>query len=112
MRKFCHLDALDVPRRRRSKAPLVVLFVLVLLATPPLFELAKVNLAHWGLFGLPARVDTPLLDAISKQWESSHSEFRDWLAPQLVGWRWNPKFVLPIAFFWAAVAAFMLRRGV
>jgi hypothetical protein len=112
MRKFCHLDALDAPRRKRSKAPLVILFILVMVATPPLYEAARFHLAEWGLFGLARPVSTPLLDAISKQWEFSHSEVRDWIAPWMVNRRWNPAFVLPIAFFWTGVAAFMLRRGV
>ena len=51
MRKFTHLDALDHTRRRRSKAPLVLLFVLILVATPPMFEVGKMNLARFGLFG-------------------------------------------------------------
>jgi hypothetical protein len=108
MRKFTHLDSLDQPRKRRSKAPLVVLFVLILIAAPPLYEVARINLAR---FGLTPPVATPLLDAMSRQWEYSHGEFRDWVTPMLVNRRWNPQFVLPIAFLWAGVAAFMLRRG-
>jgi hypothetical protein len=111
MRKYTHLDALDHPRRRRSKAPLILLLLLVFIATPPLFELTKLNLARCGLFGLSGAVDTPLLDFFAKQWETNHGEIRDWATPLLVNRRWNPQLVLPIAFFWTAVAAFMLRRG-
>jgi hypothetical protein len=112
MRKFTHLDALDQPRQHPSKLfPLVVLSLLILIATPPLFELAKVELSHYGLFGLTPRVETPILDALAKQWEYSHGEFRDWVTPLLADRRWSPKFVMPIAFLWAGVAAFMLRRG-
>ena len=111
MRKFTQLDSLDHPRRKRSKAPLVVLFVLILVATPPLFEVGKLNLARWGLFGLPPSVETPILNTLSAQWETSHSEFRDWITPLMANRRWNPQFVLPIAFIWTAVAAMMLRRG-
>jgi hypothetical protein len=111
MRKFTHLDTLDRPRRRASKAPLVLLFVLILVAAPPMFEVAKLNLARWGLFGITTPVATPVLDAVSAQWEYSHGELRDWVTPLLVNRRWNPRLVLPIAFLWAGVAAFMLRRG-
>ena len=111
MRKFAHIDALDHPRRRRSKAPLVLLFVLILIATPPLYEVGKMNLARFGLFGFAGRVDTPLLDFVSAQWEYSHSELRDWSTPLLVYRRWNPKMVIPFALFWAAAAAMMLRRS-
>jgi hypothetical protein len=111
MRKFTHLDTLDHPARRPSKAPLVMLFVLIIIATPPMFEVAKINLARWGVFGLTSPVETPLLDALSARWEYSHGELRDWVTPLMVYRRWNPKLVLPIAFFWAGVAAFMLRRG-
>jgi hypothetical protein len=112
MRKFTHLDDLDQPRRQPSKVfPLAVLFVLTLVATPPLFEVAKIHASRHGLFGLTPPVATPLLDALSAQWEYSHGEFRDWLTPLLVNRRWSPKFVLPIAFFWTGVAALMLRRG-
>jgi hypothetical protein len=112
MRKFTHLDSLDKPRRRASKAPLVVLFALILVASPPLFEVAKLNLARHGLLGLSTPVETPLLDVLSAQWQYSHSELRDWVTPLLVNrMRWSPNLVLPVAFFWAGVAAFMLRRG-
>jgi hypothetical protein len=111
MRKFTHIDALDHPRRRRSKAPLVLLFALILVVTPPMFEVGKMNLARWGLFGLTTPVDTPLLDFLGAQWEYSHSELRDWSTPLLVNRRWNPRMVIPFAFFWTALAALMLRRG-
>jgi hypothetical protein len=111
MRKFTHLDDLDHPRRKPSKAPKVILFLLIIIATPPMFEVAKLNLARWGLFGLTTPVDTPLLNALSAQWEYSHGELRDWVTPLMVNRRWNPKLVLPFAFLWAGVAAFMLRRG-
>src|SRR4051812_26382663 len=108
MRKFTHLDSLDVTRRPRSRAPLVLLFALMLVATPPAFELAKLNLARFGLFGLSSTVETPILDTLSKHWESGGSEFRDWVTPMLVNRRWNPKLVLPVAFVWTGVAVFML----
>jgi hypothetical protein len=111
MRKFTQLDALDQPRRRPSRAPLVLLFLVIVIATPPIFEVAKINLARLGLFGLTAPVDTPLLNALSAQWEYSHGEVRDWLTPLMVGRKWTPQLVLPVAFLWAGVAAFMLRRG-
>jgi hypothetical protein len=112
MRKFSHLDVLDRPKRRRSKAPLVVLVLLLLVASPPLYELARLNLAKYGLFGLTGYVDTPLLDTLSKYWETSHGEIRDWIAPLMVNRKWNPRLVLPIAFLWTAWGAFMLRRGI
>jgi hypothetical protein len=111
MRKFTNLDTLDRPRRRSSKAPLVVLVLLLLIATPPLYELARLNLANYGLFGLSGAVDTPLLDTLSKFWETSHGEVRDWIAPMMVNRKWNPGLVLPIAFLGTAAGAFMLRRG-
>jgi hypothetical protein len=111
MQKFTHLDSLDQPRKKKSKAPLVVLFVLALVATPPLFEVGKMNLARWGLFGLTSRVETPILDTIGKHWHENDRELREWITPFLVNRRWNPQFVLPIAFFWTIVAAMMLRRG-
>ena len=111
MRKFTHLDSLDRPRRQKSKAPLVILFVLILIATPPMFEVGKMNLARWGLFGLTAPVDTPLLDYLSARWEYSHGELRDWSTPLLASRKWNPKMVVPFALMWAGFAALMLRRG-
>ena len=111
MRKFSHLDVLDPTRPRRSRAPLIFLVALILVATPPLFELARLNAARFGLFGLTMPVETPILDAASAQWEYSHSECRDWIAPWLVNRRWNPNLVLPIAFVWTGLAALMLRRG-
>jgi hypothetical protein len=111
MRKFTHIDALDHPRRRRSKAPLVYLFAIMLIATPPLFEVGKMNLARFHLFGFAGRVDTPLLDFFSAQWEYSHGQLRDWSTPLLANRRWTPGMVIPFAFFWTAMAALMLRRG-
>jgi hypothetical protein len=111
MQKFMALDALDAPQRQKSKAPLVYLFVLILLATPPLFELAKVQAARYELFGLSAPVDTPLLDYLSKTWEFGRSDVRDWMAPYLVNRRWKPEYVIPLAFFFTAIGALMLRRG-
>jgi hypothetical protein len=111
MRKFTHLDALDQTRRRKSNAPLVLLMILIVIAVPPLYEVAKINLAQFGLFGFAGRADTPLLDFLSAQWEYSHGQLRDWSAPYLVNRRWNPRMVIPFAFFWTALAALMLRRG-
>jgi hypothetical protein len=111
MRKFSALDALDAPQRRKSKAPLVYLLVLVLVVTPPLFEFGKVGLARAGLFGLTTPVATPLLDYLSSGWETGQSDVRDWIRPMMINRRWSPGLVIPIAFFWTAVAAMMLRRG-
>jgi hypothetical protein len=111
MNKFSALDALDQPRRRKSKAPLVYLLVLILIAAPPLFELSKVGLARLELFGLAAPVATPVLDYLGAGWQTGQSDVRDWIAPMLINLRWSPRLVLPVAFFWAAVAALMLRRS-
>src|SRR3954471_8172012 len=108
MRKFVHLDTLDRPKKRRSKALLVVLFALLVVATPPLYELARLKLAEHGIL---APVATPLLDTISAQWAYSHGEFRDWATPLMASRRWSPSLVLPIAFLWTALGAYMLRRG-
>jgi hypothetical protein len=111
MRKFTHLEALDRPRRRKSNAPMILLVVLILIATPFLCEVAKMNLTQFRLFGFSGRADTPLLDFVSTQWEFSHGQIRDWSAPYLVNRRWTPQMVIPFAFFWTAMAALMLRRG-
>jgi hypothetical protein len=110
MRKFSALDALDPPRRKKSKAPLVYFIVLVLIASPPLFELGKLNLARFGLFGLTNPVQTPVLDVLSAGWQTGESDVRDWIAPKMANLRWSPGFVIPIAFFWTAMGALMLRR--
>jgi hypothetical protein len=111
MRKFSALDALETPRRRKSKAPLVYLLVLILIVAPPAFELGKVGLARAQLFGLTNPVATPLLDLLSSTWETGQSDVRDWITPMMLNLRWSPGLVVPIAFFWTAVAAMMLRRG-
>jgi hypothetical protein len=111
MRKFTQLDALDHARRRRSRAPLVVLFLAIVIASPPAFEAAKLNLARMGLFGLTTPVDTPVLDFLAAQWSDRGSEFRDWATPLMVNRRWNPRLVVPFACLWTLVAALMLRRG-
>ena len=111
MRKFTHLDALDQPRRRRSKAPLVLLFALDPRRHPAPVRGRQDEPVRLGLFGFAGRVDTPLLDFLSAQWEYSHSELRDWSTPLLANRRWNPRLVIPFAFFWTAAAALMLRRG-
>jgi hypothetical protein len=111
MQKFSPLDALDERQQPKSKAPLVYLFVLILLATPPLFELAKVQAARHELFGLSAPAETPLLDFLSKGWENGQSDVRDWIAPYMVNRRWKPEYVIPLAFFLTVVGALMLRRG-
>jgi hypothetical protein len=108
MRKFVHLDTLDQPKKPRSKALLVVFFALVAVAAPPLYELARLKLAEHGILD---PVATPLLDTISAQWAYSDGEFRDWLTPLLARRRWSPSMVLPIAFLWCALGAFMLRRS-
>src|SRR6516162_1585969 len=95
MRKYSALDALDQPRRRKSKAPLVYLLILILIATPPLVELGKVNLARFGLFGLSTPVETPVLDFISSGWQTGQSDVRDWITPMMVNCRWNPQLVIP-----------------
>jgi hypothetical protein len=111
MRKFTHLDSLDRPRKRRSRAPLIVLLLMALVATPPAYEFARLKLAEYRLLGFSGAVDTPLLTAISHHWEYGRGELRDWATPLLVNRRWSPQMVLPIAFFWTGVAAFMLRKG-
>jgi hypothetical protein len=111
MRKFARLDALDAPPRRRSKAPLVLLFILFAIAAPPTFEVVKLNLARLGLFGMTTPVDTPILDVLNAQWHARDSELRDWITPLLVNRRWNPRLVIPIAFLWTALAAWLLRKG-
>jgi hypothetical protein len=111
MRKYNHLDTLDDPPRRRSKAPLVVLFVLALIASPPLFEAARLGLSRRGLFGFTATVDTPVLDAIDAQWQARQSEFHDWVTPLMINRKWSPRVVLPIVFLWTAFGVWLLRKG-
>src|SRR4051812_28454175 len=108
MRKFVHLDTLDQPKKPRSRAVLVVLFALVVVATPPLYELGRWKLAEHGILD---PVATPLLDTISAHWAYSRGELRDWATPLMARRRWSPSMVLPIAFLWCALGAFMLRRG-
>jgi hypothetical protein len=111
MRKFARLDALDDPPRRRSKAPLVLLLILAAIVTPPAFEVVKLNLARLGLFGMTTPVDTHILDTLNAQWQTRHIEFRDWITPLMVNRRWNPRLVIPLAFLWTALAAWLLRKG-
>jgi hypothetical protein len=87
------------------------LLVLILIATPPVFELGKVGLARLGLFGLETPVQTPVLDFLGSAWETGQSDVRDWITPMTFNLRWSPRFVIPFAFFWTAVAALMLRRS-
>jgi hypothetical protein len=112
MYKSARHDFFDEPRRRRrSKSSLVVLLILSAIAAPPLFEVAKIDLARLGWFGMTTPVSTPLLDALDAQWHARHSEFRDWITPLLVNRRWDPRLVLPIAFLWTALGAWLLRKG-
>ena len=111
MRKFTHLDSLDHPRRRRSKAPLVLLFVLILIATPPMFEVGKIEPGAVGTVRAHHAGRHPSARLPQHALGDSHGELRDWSTPLLVNRRWNPKLVIPFAFFWTAVAALMLRRG-
>jgi hypothetical protein len=111
MQKFTNLDSIELPRRRRSKAPKVMLFLMILVVTPPLFEFTKLELAERGLFGIANPVETPILNALSASWETGHGEFREWVTPLIADRTWSPKMVLPIAFFWTGVGVLMLRKG-
>ncbi len=112
MRKF--QDVLDDPnmRPRRSRGPMVVLTLLVLLISPLVYEGGSIGLARWqNMYGTYREPRTPILDAISSWSAASHSEVRLQFTRSFLNGHWSPSLAIPMAVTWAGLAAFFLRRG-
>ena len=98
--------------RHRSRIPLLVVGLILLLGLGPLaLEGGAVCLANWKEFmGISADARTPLLDDIQDRLHDAKDLFWSEITPWFRRLPWDPKMVLPAASIVMALAMLMLRR--
>jgi hypothetical protein len=98
--------------RRRSKLPLILLVVFLVIGLAPLaLEGGAICLANWKEFmGVSAEVRTPLLDSVQERLDSMKDTFWNEITPFFRHPPWDPKMVLPASALVMAAAMLMLRR--
>lgn len=114
MRKYSTFDEneCDQPRRSSLIAKLVLL-MMVMLISPLLYECGNLSYSRWqGVVGRSQRVQTPILDAIAIHSNEFGQQFSGLGKSTFRKVEWKPSTIVPIAFGFAAVAGWFLRRGV
>jgi hypothetical protein len=111
MRKYTCLEVDEQPRRRPSRAPAVILLLMILLLSPVLYESTALCIASWKtVLGTYTPVETPILDAIKESWRTGRLEALSWFRPVFHSYPWKAAVVVPFAFVWTLIAAIPLRK--
>ena len=112
MRKFQNVTASSLPRPRKSRAGMVVLFLLVMMIAPFAYEGGSIIVARWqSMYGTHWEPKTPVLNAVSEYSREIKQEIGRRTNRSLLAGNWNPSLAIPLAVSWAALGAFFLRRG-
>ena len=102
----------EVRHSRRSRVPMVILFLLVLIVSPLAYECGSLVFARWqSIYGTYWAPRTPLLSAIAEWSAFSNFETRRQFSSRFLNGHWSPNLAIPLAVTWAGLAAFFLRRG-
>ena len=103
-------DQIDPPGR--SRAPKAILFGLLLLVSPLLYEWGLIIWAQWRtMTGDYTVAKTPLLDAIQEWTRSANQEMTLHYSGIFDSGAWKPALAVPIVITWAVVmAAAFLRK--
>ena len=98
--------------RRRSRLPLIVVGLILLVGLGPLaLEGGAICMANWKEYmGVSADVRTPVLDGIQDRMHDLSDTFWIEITPWFRRLPWDPKMVLPAASVVMVVAMLMLRR--
>jgi hypothetical protein len=113
MRKLAYQLGHDIQSEpRRSRWPLVLLVLLLIVGLGPLaLEGAALCLGNWKEFiGASTDVRTPVLDRVQETMHDMSSAFWLEVGPFFRRLPWEPKAVLPAATIVMAIAMLMLRR--
>jgi hypothetical protein len=112
MRKYHGIGDDQGQRASRSRAPMVILFLIVLLIAPFAYEGGSIVVARWqSMYGTYWEPRTPILNAISEWSATSNREVQRQFSKSFLNGRWSPALAIPMAITWAGLAAFFLRRG-
>jgi hypothetical protein len=112
MRKLQSVTADPRPRTRRSKATFFLVFSLLLMFSPIVYESGLRCYASWqGLFGTYPQIQTPVLDALNAGYETASFDLKQLTSGIFRQSPWKPSFVIPFAIFWTGVLAMLLRKG-
>ena len=114
MRKYSTFDDNDFERSRGSKATQrLILLMIVLLISTLRYECGNLSYSRWqGVLGRSQRVDTPILDMIAHQASELRQQFGGAGTSAFRKIEWKPMTIVPMAFGFAAVGAWFLRRGI
>jgi hypothetical protein len=113
MRKLPYQLGHDIQsEQRRSRWPLVLLILLLLVGLGPLvLEGAAICVGNWKEFiGASTDVRTPTLDRVQETLQDMSSAFWLEVTPFFRQLPWEPKVVLPAATIIMAMAMILLRR--
>ena len=114
MRKFQTLDADErLANKKASSAARMILLVMVVLISPLVYEVGNVAYGRWQSVTLRShRIETPIMDAIARYGSEFRGEFGGMGTSVFRKIEWKPTTIVPLAFGFAAIAAWFLRRGI
>jgi len=93
----------ELQPHRRARFPWIVLLLVVLAASPLLYEGGLIVVGKWqALFGTFTEVKTPLLDWLANAWEATRNAYR-YQAPAFLRFKGLPPHMVV-----GAIAAFAL----
>ena len=112
MRKF---DAFGSPvRQPRTKAIFtarLILVMLLLLVSPVVYEFGNITYSRWeSAIGRSRRVETPIIDAIARNAHEFRGQFGQMGTSAFRIINWRPGTIVPMAFGFAALAGWFLKR--
>jgi len=111
MRKLPTISLDNRPRTRRVRVASFLLIALLIVLSPVIYESGLVVAARWqGLFGSYPNIRTPILDAITDNYQMATFDIKQWTRSIFHRTPWKSSYVIPIAIIFTGALATLMRR--
>src|SRR4051812_49239669 len=111
MRKLPTVSLDNRPRSRKRRVVGFLVITLLLVLSPVIYESSIVVAARWqGLFGVYPNVRTPVLDAITDNYQMATYDMKQWTRSIFHRTPWKSSYVIPIAIIFTGSLAMLMRK--